>query len=572
MEPSEQPARDPSIPGATWRWALLLAGTCLLYLFQLGGLHNVKIGDETNYLQIARVTAGLPGWLPVSTDDGPWSTKPPLLFWQGILAARAFGETLFAYRLTSVFYSLATAALVARFLLKERAGTKTAIVGALCFLACFSTFRYGRAYLTNPPEVFWTFLAASLVAHWRPRKLGGVALEWTLLGLILGVLTLYRSFALVVPYCLFLALWLFHERRYALRPFLTRDVIKLVAVAALGLGIFSLWFLLDPNPQEVWDTFVRGENAGKVDEHGYLSGLFSGPHSLFGLWFGHLVNTALLAIPLLALVRMLWRTRHRLSRAEALCLTLILAYLLAFSIPSQRSGSYAMSGVPAIAVLLALRWAQFPAGVMRSACALFLIVLPVMLALALRVQLAGALGPGFPVALWPVLVGGIWLAWRAVRDGRVARAALLPLCFLLYLGLSLALRPMEGPLGRYASGAIAATRGQTLLMPSNHLRKHERYHFLLDPAVVHGYGIHGLDLSAESRAAIETALHAGKLVGVVLPEGADPAEQYPGCEIVGSRLDLRTRHSGEQLRAMILHGQLDLLLVREWLLRRRTTR
>jgi hypothetical protein len=29
------------------------------------------------------------------------------------------------------------------------------------------------------------------------------------------------------------------------------------------LGISSLWFTLDPNPEAVWREFVLGENAGK---------------------------------------------------------------------------------------------------------------------------------------------------------------------------------------------------------------------------------------------------------------------------------------------------------------------
>jgi 4-amino-4-deoxy-L-arabinose transferase-like glycosyltransferase len=567
MEPRDKPSPAGTALAPTWRWALLLAAVCLLYLFQLGGLHNVKIGDETNYLQLARVTADLPGWLPLSTDDGPWSTKPPLLFWQGILTASWFGESLFGYRLGSVLYTLATAALVARFLLRERRDPTLAIFGALVFLACFSSFRYGRAYLTNPPEVFWSFLAFSIVAHWKPRSVRKVFLEWTALGLILGVITLYRSFALVAPYCLFLAVWSFRERGCAIVPFLKRDVPRLLWVLVLGFGSFSIWFLLDPNPQEVWDTFVSGENAGKVDERGYLQGLYSGPHSLFSLWAGHLVNTALLALPLLALVKLTLRERRRLSAAESLGWLFVLAYLVAFSLPSQRSASYVMSGTPVLAVLLALRWNELPGAWLRAAAIPGLLVFTIGTLLAVRVQFSGVLGAGFPLLLWPTLAVGAVYAWRALRSAEVARLAVVPLCFAVYLALTLALRPLEGPLGRYDAAAIEATRGADLLMPSNHLRKHERYRFLLAPASVRGYGIHGLDLPPDSVTAIDDQLASGGIVGIVLPEGADPLITRPGCEILGSRLDIRTRHNGAQLRAMIVGGAMDLLLVREWLIR-----
>lgn len=568
MELPEHSSPAGTVLGPSWRWGLLLALVCLLYMFQLGGLHNVKIGDETNYLQLARVTAQQPGWLPLSTDEGPWSTKPPLLFWQGIASVQVLGETLFGYRSVSVLYSLATAALVARFLLRERRDATRAAFGALVFLACFSTFRYGRAYLTNPPEVFWTFLAFSIVAHFEATTRKRGFLKWTALGAILGVVTLYRSFALIVPYCLFLAAWSFRARDCALVPFLKRDLPRLVYVAALGLGSFALWFVLDPDPEEVWNTFVRGENAGKVDERGYLSGMFSGPHSLFGLWAGPLVNAGLLAVPLLALVRISWRERERLVPAEQLGWLFVLAYLVAFSLPSQRSASYAMSAMPVFAVLLALRWTEIPGAWLRFAAAPVLLVFALGTVLALRVQFSGVLGAGFPLVLWPTLFVGAWFAWRALRSGPTARRALVPLCFAVYFALTLALRPLEGPLGRYDAAAIAATRGADLLMPSNHLRKHERYHFLLDPNSVRGYGIHGLDLPPAAITAIDTQLDHGGIAGVVLPEGEDPAARYPGCVTLGSRLDIRTRHNGEQLRAMILRGEMDLLLVREWLIRR----
>ncbi|MCA8981856.1 MAG: phospholipid carrier-dependent glycosyltransferase [Planctomycetes bacterium] len=568
MEPTEKSSPTGSALGPYRRWALLLAAVCLLYFFQLGGMYNVNIGDESNYLQLARVTALQPGWLPLSTDEGPWSTKPPLLFWQGIVSVKLLGESLFGYRLVSVLYSLATAGLVARFVFREQRDRTTAIFGALVFLACFSTFRYGRAYLTNPPEVFWTFLAFSIVARFDRSTRGREFLTWTALGVILGVITLYRSFALVVPYCLFLAAWSFHERDCAVCAFLKRDVPRIVYVALLGLAIFSLWFALDPNPAEVWNTFVRGENAGKVDEHGYLRGLFSGPHSLIGLWTGPLANTALLALPLLALVRLSWKERRRLTLAERLGWTFVLAYLVAFSVPSQRSASYAMSGVPVLAALLALRWNELSGAWLRAAAIPLLVVFTLGAVLALRVQTSGVLGFGFPLLLWPTLVGGAWFAWRALRSAESARVAIVPLCFAVYLALTLALRPLEGPLGRYDDAAIAATRGADLLMPSNHLRKHERYRFLLEPGSVRGYQVHGLDLPPDAVAAIDEQLANGGIVGVVLPEGADPARSYSNCMTLGSRLDIRTRHNGEQLRAMILRGEMDLLLVREWLIRR----
>ena len=88
--------------------------------------------------------------------------------------------------------------------------------------------------------------------------------------------------------------------------------------------------------------------------------------------------------------------------------------------------------------------------------------------------------------------------------------------------------------------------------------------FLLPGAVVHGYRV-GLKLDA------------GQLAGrypvfaVQVPVAADREEVVraagPGCRIVGERLDLRSRHSGKELRRMLLGGELfELWFVRELLI------
>jgi 4-amino-4-deoxy-L-arabinose transferase-like glycosyltransferase len=46
--------------------------------------------------------------------------------------------------------------------------TETGLVALLAYLAFFSTYRYGRPFLTNAPEVFWVFVPFFALLHWRP--------------------------------------------------------------------------------------------------------------------------------------------------------------------------------------------------------------------------------------------------------------------------------------------------------------------------------------------------------------------------------------------------------------------
>jgi hypothetical protein len=161
---------------AHWAWLGIALATALGYLFELGGDHIPRNGDELVYAHIARLTAESGHWLPlVSSYDFMRNTKPPLLFWQAMVAG-GWGEhwTLLDLRLPSVIYLWATALMVGllawkvsrnagpgaeparprdRARLNHHAVSMGAIAATL-FLSFFSTYRYGRPYLTSAPETF----------------------------------------------------------------------------------------------------------------------------------------------------------------------------------------------------------------------------------------------------------------------------------------------------------------------------------------------------------------------------------------------------------------------------------
>jgi hypothetical protein len=151
--------------------ALTLALAVATYLHGLGSLHILVNGDEMIYAQIVRATAASGQWLPlVSEMPDMVNTKPPFLFWQGILSTD-WGRrwTLAALRWPSLVWTFATAAMAG--LLAWRAGGRGAVgtLAAAIYLAFLSTYRYGRPFLTNPPETFWMFGCFFVMLWWRPR-------------------------------------------------------------------------------------------------------------------------------------------------------------------------------------------------------------------------------------------------------------------------------------------------------------------------------------------------------------------------------------------------------------------
>lgn len=542
------------------RWLTLLYAAAavlavFLYFFDLDGQHIPKNGDEYPYEHITRMTAASGHFLPLQSDlDEMRNTKPPLLFWQGIVVTD-WGQdwTLWHLRVPSVVYTLLTALLcylLARRLTRDRA---KGALAALTFLAFFSTYRYGRPFLTNPPEVFWLFLPFFLLLY-LPRAF---ASRWLplLLGGAIGIGLLYKSFALLLPVGLGLAWWYLHERQYRLRDFIVADVWKLALVAVLSLSIFALWFVLDPQPEAIWREFIVRENAGKFDPHsgGYFAKLVWGSSSFWTLLLGYPMNAGLLAFPVIGLMVFALRRVRTLSREEKLLWIWLLVLLFVFSLPSQRSARYLLAAMPALAILCALGWERIGrVWFMLSLVAVILLV-GLLAYLAWRVQAALPATALFGPLYWGLLGATVVLAALAIFRPALTRPATTVAGLLALLALAGFLRPFDGALGSYSAQTQAETNGHEVWVPYDFNAKYEAYRFLLPGARITGY--------PEERAPDVDALAARyPLFAVRQPLAAGPCR---GCRVVGERLDLRGRHSSAELKEIFAGRVFENLFVKE---------
>ncbi|MEY4328569.1 MAG: hypothetical protein RL703_388, partial [Pseudomonadota bacterium] len=196
------PLRPASAPWALiWGVAMLVMAT-VTYFFGLDSLQIPKNGDEFPYAHIARLTADSGHWLPLqSTLDNMRNTKPPMLFWQGILST-GWGQdwTLWQLRYPNVLYTLATALLVGLLGWKiSHRHVLTGILAALVWLAFFSTYRFGRPYLTNAGEVFWLFMPFFLLLFGGRKSFDSRMAIPLMIAICIGIGLLYKSFALLLP-------------------------------------------------------------------------------------------------------------------------------------------------------------------------------------------------------------------------------------------------------------------------------------------------------------------------------------------------------------------------------------
>ncbi len=580
----------PGLAGHVW-WLALAIVVALSYLFELGGDHIARNGDELVYAHIARLTAESGHWLPlVSSYDFMRNTKPPLLFWQAMLAG-GWGEhwTLLNLRLPSVLYSWATALVlglltwhIARAQPAGRGGeaptAQRAIslgaIAAIAYLSFFSTYRYGRPYLTSAPETFWLFGLFAAIA-WSPARLLASRWQFPLLaGLALGIGCLYKSFAMVAPVGLGLALcyqvlgarkapWQIFRRGIVI------DGVKVAAICAIALAVFGLWFALDPFPGEVWREFVVGENAGKFKSSpGYFKQAFSASGGVLTILTAYFVNAGLLFPLAVGAAWTAWRsyrlrlaTNVAINDGEKIVWLWLLALALVFMLPDQRSARYLIPAMPAVAVLLALYWDRM-ARMWFSLTLVFCLLGALAMGLIARGAVratrdAGAYSPMFWLLLLLIAVACVFGLLK--KNTTKPLTAVAACAVLLALGGTTA--PFNGALGHFRPETVAQMKGQQVSVPNNFNGQFERYQFLLSGAKILAYDAPQPVDYADVNALFKTSRYAL----VLRRAGQAPCDQ---CRIIDARWDIRSRQDAKEGNWAALASPETFWFAREYLVER----
>jgi len=128
---------------------MVLAAVCG-FLFFFGLSYFGLIGaDEPRYAQVAREMLARHDWVTPVLGGVPWLEKPPLFYWQAMLAYAAFGVNDFAARLPSSVD--ATLLVVAVFFFLRRFRPEFQLDGALITAAGAAMIGFGRAASTDMP-------------------------------------------------------------------------------------------------------------------------------------------------------------------------------------------------------------------------------------------------------------------------------------------------------------------------------------------------------------------------------------------------------------------------------------
>ena len=543
---------------------ILLLGV-FTYLYGLDSRFAPKNGDEYPYMHIVRMTANTGDWLPLQSEmQGLKNTKPPLIFWQGLVTTQwANHWSLFNLRWPGVFYTGLTALFLFLAVRRFSGNAKTGLLAGLVWLSFFATYRYGRPFLTDPPEVFWISLPFMALLYWGKKAFDSKILFPLFAGICLGFALLAKSFAYIVPATFALTLYYWRWRQWSISKTLISDFYKLFIIGILALGVFALWFALDPYPEAIWKEFVLGENAGKFDARSsnYLLDLLSGGDSIWMLMLTTLGNAGLFAFVLISTLWQCWRERRFLTIEESLLLLLAIAFLIVFSFPSQRSGRYLLPVMPAFAALIALHWERLPLWGFRIALILQIMILAILIWLGSRLQLSVLIGGAgswtYSYAHWFLMGTSVLLALGGLFKRDFCKTAALASCFLVYCALNSSLSPLEGQMGRYSPAVIAQVQDKDVWIPCDYRAKDEEYRLLLPGGRLHGY------LASEAGEAAQLSANYS-LVLVQAPLGVKPLV-CDSCQILGQRMEMRARHSDEEIIDMLKGNIAEHLFVNEFL-------
>lgn len=478
----------------------------MLYILGLGNPYVPTNGDEMVYVHIARMTAESGHWLPLQSElIGTRNTKPPLLIWQAMVAGDWGAHwNLFALRLPSVLYTLGTTALLFAFTRRMTGQLRTACLAAVLYLLFFSTFRYGRAYLTSAPETFWLALPMwwllwqqlRLQTQTVPLVIGWGTATW--FGFAMGLGAAYKSFALVAPTAATLWLALLVTQPSWQWPALRRNSIRLAWSTILGVGIFALWFAIDPNPQAVWQEFIVAENAGKLSNtQGYWANAWNGTYPMWTQLYAYPANAGLLIFVVVGFfvscVSYLWNTRRTapLTSAVRMLVVWLVVWLVVFTIPSQRSERYLIPAMPALAILMAMGWQR----IHKIWFWLTLLILaPAFVMIARIAWVMGAIGVAsslevaiFFAAAFALFIGLIGIFYTR---GSVRSATLL-VCFGVYAGFGLMISPLNSPHAGYQSETAHWLKGKRVAVPNGFTGQYERFHFTLPDSIIVPYDAEG---------------------------------------------------------------------------------
>jgi len=401
--------------------ALMLAGFCA-FLFLYGLAQFGLVGaDEPRYAEVAREMLQRHDWITPALYGQPWLEKPPLYYWQAMIAYSIFGVSDWAARLPSVLDATLLVLAIYIFLRRFRPGFE--LDGALIAASSVGIIGYARA--ASMDMALAVAFTLAMLGWWAWRETGKKIYLAAFYGfLAFGML----AKGPVAPFLAAIAILLFAAAIGEFR--LISKMLWLPGIGVFCLIAFPWYFTVQMRNPNFFHAFIIEHNLDRFSTNLY--------HHPEPFWY-YLPVTALALLPwtvfviaaFVQSVRTTWAERKsngagKLSVENQLslfaCCWLIVP-LLFFSLSQSKLPGYVLPAIPAGGLLLSEYMRQrLTQGVAESA-AKGLVVLHALLAAA-------------PIV--PALLIAYLIADHRLPAGRPLLVAL-AIAFALCVGIALTL-------------------------------------------------------------------------------------------------------------------------------------
>ena len=331
--------------------ALLLAGFCAFLFFYGLGQFGLIGADEPRYAQVAREMLERHDWITPTLGGQSWLEKPPLYYWQAMMAYRMFGVSDWAARLPSAIDATLLVLAVYFFLRRFRRGSE--VDGALIAASCAGIAGYARA--ASMDMALTAAFTMGMLGWWAWRETGRRAYlaafyGWMAIGtLAKGPVAPFLAGLVILVYA-----GVVRDLRVTLKTVWLPGILLFCAVA------LPWYFAVQSRNPEFFREFIVEHNLGRFSKNLY--------HHTEPFWY-YLPVTALALAPwtvftTAAFVRLLrgwWAKRKSILSSESepelqfsiyLCCWLIVPVLF-FSISQSKLPGYILPAIPAAALLLA---------------------------------------------------------------------------------------------------------------------------------------------------------------------------------------------------------------------------
>lgn len=326
---------------------LLLAGFCaFLFFFGLGSF-GLLGADEPRYAQVAREMLARHDWISPTLGGQPWLEKPPLYYWQAMLAYGVFGVSDWAARLPSAVDATLLVVAIYLFLRRFRPGYE--LNGALMTASAVGVVGFARAASTDMPlAAMFSIALLAWYAWFESEEKRYLAISYSFLALA----TLAKG--PVAPFLAFVILVLFATARGGFQALLkTLWTPGILLFCAITLPWYVAVQLRTP---EFFRVFFLEHNLARFGTNLYHHPepfWYFIPVSLLGLLPWVVLSTAAVIVD----VRRCWTERHgRPQDQDSLNVFLVvwlLVPVLFFSLSKSKLPGYILPSLPAGTLLAA---------------------------------------------------------------------------------------------------------------------------------------------------------------------------------------------------------------------------